>query len=100
MPQTPDATSSVDVRGLIESLVGQLVGDLANEMEARLITKFDRLEARLSNMEGHAKSQFSDTIINIQSAAERELNRGAKAIERVEGLRASAASRATRATLA
>jgi hypothetical protein len=85
-PSLPSAASiSSELRGFIEALVGQVVGECFNEMEARLGIKFDRLEARLTVSENESKGRHVDMILLNKRESEREVERLARVINRVEG---------------
>jgi hypothetical protein len=84
-PSLPSAgTVSSELRGFIEALVGQVVGESFNELEGRIAIKFDLLSARLSMSESDSKGRHADMIVLNKRESEREVERLARAVNRVE----------------
>jgi Collagen triple helix repeat (20 copies) len=74
-----------EVRAVAGPLVGQVVADLANDLEIRISNKLDRFESRFIAFEGTANNRYGEMLLSNKRDADRVLDRLIRESDRYEG---------------
>src|SRR5580704_4947372 len=72
MPATLSAASIADLRAFVEALAGNLMGELAEELLAKMEARFEKFDSRFTAWEGQANTRIVDSILSNSRTVDRE----------------------------